>query len=426
MRKVKIFIFILLFLIVNSVVFAESKINIVSNKEQVEKGEEFEIKVNLNYIPIASFTLEIFWDNTKIEAVSLPENSNIIDNIIRYTWVSENGRNNENVESKPFVFKALENGNTSIVVTGEFYNEAGEEVTIENNLIEIGIGNEDIITEEFTLNEDNIAEENVADNNSKLKIMRLEYEGITPEFNPDTLEYYITIDETITGTNVTAIPQNPNANVTVTGNTNWINGLNTIVIAVESKDKSTKTDYKIYVTKTNNRETANADLETLAIKEGILSPEYFSNITKYKVEVPNDVTKLTILTIPQNETSRVEIVGNENLLEGDNKIDIIVTAENGITTKKFEILAHRRNIEEETQYKEEQEIQVQRLSALLGEQNNITGNDFENFEETNVVEENNQENQKNNNILVGVGILIVIALICIIFYIVKKKKINNI
>ena len=422
MKFFKVFIlFMLLFLIGSNCVFAEERINIVSNKEQVETGEEFEIKVNLNSIPIASFTLEIFWDNAKLEAVNLPENSNIVDNIIRYTWVSEDGKNSENIESNPFVFKALENGNTSIVVTGEFYNEAGEEVVVENNLIEIAIGNEDNNAEEMLLNEENITEENVPDNNSKLKIMRLEYEGIIPEFNSDTLEYYITVDSAITGTEVTAVPQNQNANVTVTGNTNWVNGLNTIIITVESKDKTTKTDYKIYVTKTDNKETANADLETLAIKEGMLSPEYYSNITKYTVEVPNDITNLTILAIPQKETARVEIIGNENLKEGDNKVEIIVTAENGITTKKFEILAHRRNAEEETEYKEEQEIQIKRLSALLNEENNITENDMENLGEQDDDKEQTNAEKNSNKIWIGIGVIVVVAIAGIVIYVVKKR-----
>ena len=422
MKFFRVFIlFMLLFLIGSNCVFAEERINIISNKEQVETGEEFEIKVNLNSIPIASFTLEIFWDNAKLEAVNLPENSNMVDNIIRYTWVSEDGKNSENIESNPFVFKALENGNTSIVVTGEFYNEAGEEVVVENNLIEIAIGNEGNNAEEMLLNEENITEENVADNNSKLKIMRLEYEGIIPEFNSDTLEYYITVDSAITGTEVTAIPQNQNANVTVTGNTNWVNGLNTIIITVESKDKTTKTDYKIYVTKTDNKETANADLETLAIKEGMLSPEYYSNITKYTVEVPNDITNLTILAIPQKETARVEIIGNENLKEGDNKVEIIVTAENGITTKKFEILAHRRNAEEETEYKEEQEIQIQRLSALLNEENNITENDMENLGEQDDDKEQTNAEKNSNKIWIGIGVIVVVAIAGIVIYVVKKR-----
>ena len=422
MKFFRVFIlFMLLFLIGSNCVFAEERINIISNKEQVETGEEFEIKVNLNSIPIASFTLEIFWDNAKLEAVNLPENSNMVDNIIRYTWVSEDGKNSENIESNSFAFKALENGNTSIVVTGEFYNEAGEEVVVENNLIEIAIGNEGNNAEEMLLNEENITEENVADNNSKLKIMRLEYEGIIPEFNSDTLEYYITVDSAITGTEVTAIPQNQNANVTVTGNTNWVNGLNTIIITVESKDKTTKTDYKIYVTKTDNKETANADLETLAIKEGMLSPEYYSNITKYTVEVPNDITNLTILAIPQKETARVEIIGNENLKEGDNKVEIIVTAENGITTKKFEILAHRRNAEEETEYKEEQEIQIQRLSALLNEENNITENDMENLGEQDDDKEQTNAEKNSNKIWIGIGVIVVVAIAGIVIYVVKKR-----
>ena len=141
MKSFKVLIFvILLFLLGSSCTFAEGKINIVSSKEQVGVGEEFEIKVNLSSIPVASFTLGIYWDNTKLEAVNMPENSNIVDNVIRYTWVSDNGKNNESIESNPFIFKAITEGNTSIVISGEFYSETGEQVIIENSLKEIKKG----------------------------------------------------------------------------------------------------------------------------------------------------------------------------------------------------------------------------------------------------------------------------------------------
>ena len=153
----------------------------------------------------------------------------------------------------------------------------------------------------------------------------------------------------------------------------------------------------------------------------MLSPEYYSNITKYTVEVPNDITNLTILAIPQKETARVEIIGNENLKEGDNKEEIIVTAENGITTKKFEILAHRRNAEEETEYKEEQEIQIQRLSALLNEENNITENDMENLGEQDDDKEQTNAEKNSNKIWIGIGVIVVVAIAGIVIYVVKKR-----
>ena len=74
-------------------------------------------------------------------------------------------------------------------------------------------------------------------------------------------------------------------------------GLNTISIIVESENKTKKTEYKIYVTRTNNKETANSNLDNLAIKRYDFNPEFDSNITKYKVDVPNETTELYMLAI---------------------------------------------------------------------------------------------------------------------------------
>ena len=86
-----IFTIILIGFSINS--FAESKIVIIKNKEKINLEEQVEIKVELQDAYIAALTLEIYWDNTKLEYNSGPQNSNKVDNKVLYTWVSENGKN---------------------------------------------------------------------------------------------------------------------------------------------------------------------------------------------------------------------------------------------------------------------------------------------------------------------------------------------
>lgn len=52
------------------------------------------------------------------------------------------------------------------------------------------------------------------------------------------------------------------------------------------------------------------------------------------------IQKLNILAKPENEKSKIEIVGNSNLKEGENIIKIIVTAEDGTTTRTYKINAY--------------------------------------------------------------------------------------
>lgn len=261
-----------------------------------------------------------------------------------------------------------------------------------------------------------LAEEIVENDNSKLKVLRLQYEGVSPEFNPDILEYYITVLEEIQGCEVTAIPENANANVSITGNTNWKMGLNTISIIVETENK--KTEYKIYVTRTNNKETANANLDNLAIKDMTLDPEFDSNVTKYKVDVPNETTELYMLAITHSEKATFKIEGNKDLKIGDNNIIITVTAENGITTKKYEILAHRRSVQEDLENQKQEKIQVERLSAIL---------DTKDHQGQNYLKQIQKNNVENNTVWISIGgVLAVAVIICVVLvYFTHYKKMQK-
>lgn len=211
---------------------------------------------------------------------------------------------------------------------------------------------------------------------------------------------------------VTAIPENPNATVTVTGNTNLKIGKNLIEIHVISEDKTKEEVYKINVTKTTNIELANANLENLAVREGFLNPEFDPNQTNYKVEISNETEKLEILAIPQSTKAQVSIIGNGEMKVGNNTVQINVLAEDKITNKRYEIVVHRRNEQEELQYKQEQESGAEKLSAILEEQNNSKNVDK--------IEQN-----KNNNIIWIIGVIVLCgAIIAGIIYSKKQKKID--
>ncbi len=217
----------------------------------------------------------------------------------------------------------------------------------------------------FSQNNNVLAEEKIESNNTNLKILRLNHVGITPEFEKEIKEYYFLADMSINELEVTAIPENEKANVKITGNTDIKEGLNTINIEVESEDKTKTETYKIYVTKTDNKELANSNLENLAVRQGTLEPPFQADITHYYIEIANDVSKLDILAISQNMNAEVTLEGNDELEIGDNIIIVSVTAENGTTNKKYVITAHRRSEQEEFEKEAEREEQQEQLEILL-------------------------------------------------------------
>ena len=412
MKKIKkIYILILLFFmfILNmNISFAQSTLMVSSDKTKVEAGEEINVSIELKDVRVASLTLEIYWDTTRLEYISGPQNSNNLSNRVLYSWVSDNGENKDDILADGFKFKAIQDGTANIVVTGEFYNSNGEIVDINDNHLEIQIGNTNEQT--TTLNE---TQGNVNSDNTNLSVLRLNHEGISPYFDKNIKEYYFIANTSIDNLEVTAIPENSKSTVTVIGNNNLKLGENTIDIKVESEDKTKTSFYKIYVTRTDNIDLANANLETLAIREGTLTPEFSNNITEYQVEIPNSIENINILAIPQIENATVKILGNDKINVGDNKIQVIVTAENGTTIKKYYINVHRRSEEEETEHHIEEELQAKKLSSIMQE---------DNIEEK--IENNNQvdETSNINSILIIIGLAVIIA---IVSYVVYKYKVKN-
>lgn len=417
MKKLnKIFILLILIFTIflnSKIVYAIQEMQIISNKNEVEAGDEIGIDIEINNPEVQACTLEIYWDRTILEYISGPENSNNLENRIIYTWINENNERYETINVETFIFKALQDGTANITVTGEFYNINGDEIKIDDSNLEIKVGKEEVKVEE--VHQQN---QDVSADNSNLSVLRLNEEGISPDFNKDIKEYYFTTDSSINNLEITAIPENSEANVTISGNNNLKMGENTVEIKVESQDKTKTSTYKIYVTKTNNLELANANLETLAIRQGTLEPEFDSSTTKYKVEIANGIDKIDILAVPQREKATLTILGNGEMKEGNNEIEIIVLAENGTTNKKYEINVYRRNTEEQQKYEEDVQYQAERLSAILEEE---AEKEEQNQNENKTV--NNQEEQKSSNkFLVIIPVVIIIILIGVYIWRYKIKQ----
>ena len=247
------------------------------------------------------------------------------------------------------------------------------------------------------------------DNNANLEVLRLDTEGMVPGFNKDVTEYYITVGENINQIEVTAIPQNENAYINIEGNENLKSGINKIEIAVKSEDETNEKIYIINVTKTSNVQTANTNLETLAIENVTLSPEFDNNKTEYNAEISNTVRRLNILAIPENAQTQVIVEGNENLREGKNEVTIKVIAQNGVTERVYRINVYKRNNGEEVAQKQEQEAKIARVSAVLA------GNEIENNKEAEILEKGNRDNKI-------IAILIVFTIILVIIIIRNRKK----
>ena len=248
--------------------------------------------------------------------------------------------------------------------------------------------------------------------------MRLDKEGVIPEFSPEIKDYYFIADTSINNLEVTAIPEATNAQVNITGNNDLKDGINKIEIEVTSRDGTSKSIYTINVTKTDDREAANANLEMLAIEYVTLEPIFDTNILNYKASISNDFTDLNILAVPENVNGKIEIQGNKDLQVGDNTVTVNVTAPNNITIKKYEIIVHKRTEEEDKNFEKEQKINVEKLNNILDEQNQEIINNGGN--------NNNYENSTNIARIVYIIIGIIVIIVIVVWSILKFRKKNKV
>lgn len=422
MKKLKLIIINLITLILiiclGNISKADNDIILVNDKDVINKEDEFNVTVSTKNLPIAAIDLNIFYDKEKIEFVNNNENIGIKENELIYSWYDEH-EGEDVITNKDLItlrFKAKEDGKTNISIKGKGYDKDGNEIQINFQDLEVKIGEEEsnnyVITnsEESTNNEST----NVEINTAYLKTLRINEEGLNPDFNKDIFTYYFLTDKDISNLEITAIPENSNVIVNVTGNTNLKEGLNKIKIEVISEDKTSKNEYTINVTKTKNLEDANTNLETLAIENQIISPEFDVNVTEYNVEVANNTESLNILVIPENRGAKVEISDYNKLEVGDNKIQITVTAPNNYTKKVYNLNVHRRNEEEQKNYEENQKNNEIILERLLQEDDNTS------IEQTSVTE--NAENKTNTRYYVLIALILIILIATIIFITIKLKK----
>ncbi len=93
-------------------------------------------------------------------------------------------------------------------------------------------------------------------------------------------------------------------------------------------------------TSTTVKKSDNSNLSSLQIAEGVISPEFSKTVKEYTINIPYEVTKLSIAATPEHSKGTVKINGNDELKVGENLIEIIVTAEDS-STDKYTIKAIR-------------------------------------------------------------------------------------
>ena len=205
-----------------------------------------------------------------------------------------------------------------------FYNSTGEKFTVQDGIkVESGT----------------VKYEEPKSNDASLTDLSVSQGTLSPEFDPEKLEYEVTVSDKITTIRINATAAD-GASRTGTGNQSLEMGENTFKVEVTAEDGTTK---KTYIVRINRGEVSNpsAYLKSLTINNiGVkMSPEFDSKNNKYTASIPKDITKLDIKYELEDKAAKVEIEGNEKLVPGENKITIKVTASDESDKQTYEIIA---------------------------------------------------------------------------------------
>ena len=129
MKKIKIIL--LAIIILNAIlinfnnVYAVGSVSLTSNKSKCTVDDEFIVNVNISNMSVASLTIKINIDTSKVQFISGPQNSNFVNGRVIYTWTDQSGGLNPKTSGTiaSFKFKAKTTGTASFSITGDFYDE---------------------------------------------------------------------------------------------------------------------------------------------------------------------------------------------------------------------------------------------------------------------------------------------------------------
>ena len=233
--------------------------------------------------------------------------------------------------------------------TGKVSLKEGETTTV-NVVVKAEAGN----TETYKLNIKRRTAEEETKNSSDATLKNL---GINPKeydfsgFKKDQTEYSVEVPNEIKTVEIYAEATDSKAQVIGTGDIELNEGANEAKVEVIAQDGTKKT-YTITITRkasevsTTSLDNAKFGLSVLTIVGQTISPAFKNDVYSYTVGVKEDLASLDIKATATDSDAKIEIVGNENLQQGENTITVIVKNEKTNQTATYQITVNKNVVSE--------------------------------------------------------------------------------
>lgn len=189
--------------------------------------------------------------------------------------------------------------------------------------------------------------------------------GIKPNdfkgFKADVTSYDVEVPKDVGSVEIYATVQDKKSSLTGTGKKELRYGLNEFEIVVTAEDGTKKT-YTLNIKReelTENTENVperytGEGLAKLNINDLELSPKFDTIVYEYTVKYIGEDTKLNIDVSATDPYYNIDITGNENLKEGENIINILVSDPDGNNVAVYQVTVNKSLVDEEAIRKEEE------------------------------------------------------------------------
>ncbi|MBF4694742.1 Ig-like domain-containing protein [Fusibacter ferrireducens] len=235
-------------------------------------------------------------------------------------------------------------------------------LAVGNNAVNVIVTAQDgVSTKTYYVNIKRAASSEVA-----LSNLTVDHGTLSPAFAPDTEHYAVNVSNTITAVTLTPTVSESHSTIKVkrvtsegsipvsvtSGSSVIVNALevgkNSVMITVTAQDEHTTKTYTIDI---NRAGSSDVTLSDLAVNVGTLTPAFTPEHESYSVKVPNSTTSITLTPITNESHASISINGINRtsgssieitpLIEGENSVAIVVTAQDGQSTKTYNLTVIR-------------------------------------------------------------------------------------
>lgn len=164
--------------------------------------------------------------------------------------------------------------------------------------------------------------------NKYLQSLSIEGYELLPQFNKSTFEYTVIIPEDVTSLEIEAEPEVEGVIVRISGNKNLTKKENKITVSVTAINGTVRS-YTILAIK---EPEVNLKLSSLQIDGIELTPQFDESTYFYTSSLEDtELTSLNVNAKANDENAKVEIIGANNIQDGNNLINIILTNDDETT-----------------------------------------------------------------------------------------------